>query len=246
MKKHKKSGELIAFLPCRSGSQRVPFKNTRQFDNNGRSLFDIKISQLISCQYIDRIVVSTNDEMIINAVESVCKWNGERIVLDRRPDHLCSSATLTDELIRYVPTIIPSGHILWTHVTSPFVEPSDYSDIINRYFENLSSGEFTSLMTVTRLQGFMWNEAGPINYDRTKEKWPRTQMLDIVYEVNSAAFLISAALMAQTGDRISDRVLMYELSKSKSVDIDHIDEFNLASDMYSRHKARVAGSESEF
>jgi len=238
MSKFNNSDEVVAFLPCRAGSERVPFKNTRQFDSHGQSLFDIKIAQLIACENIDRIVVSTNDEKIVDATASVCRQHGERILLDRRPDHLCSSATLTDDLIRYVPTIIPSGHILWTHVTSPFVESADYSNVIYRYFEALSSGEHTSLMTVTRLQGFMWNTEGPINYDRTKEKWPRTQMLDVIYEVNSAAFLVSADLMATTGDRISDKVLMYEISKSKSVDIDHIDEFNLAANLYSRHKNR--------
>lgn len=228
------AGELVAFLPCRAGSQRVPFKNTRQFDSDGRSLFDIKIQQLVACAQIDRIVVSTNDEAIKNAARSVIETHGARITLDHRPDELCSSATLTDTLIRYVPTIIPAGHILWTHVTSPFVDAADYGDIVRSYFAGMKTGKHDSLMTVTRLQGFMWNDKGPVNYDRAKEKWPRTQTLDVLYEINSAAFVIPAEKMAKTGDRITDNVCMYELSKAKSVDIDHIDEFNLAADLYAR------------
>ncbi len=231
---HQDTGELIAFLPCRAGSQRVPFKNTRQFDSEGRSLFDIKMQQLIACPHIDRIVVSTNDNAIKDAARSAIEAHGARITLDHRPDALCSSSTLTDDLIRYVPTIIPSGHILWTHVTSPFVDASDYSNIIHAYFDGLATRKHGSLMTVTRLQGFMWDENGPVNYDRTKEKWPRTQTLDVLYEVNSAAFVIPADVMARTADRITDDVRRYELSKSKSVDIDHIDEFDLAAALYAR------------
>lgn len=67
---HQHTDELIAFLPCRAGSQRVPFKNTRQFDGDGRSLFDIKMQQLIACPHIDRIVVSTTDDAIKNAGRS--------------------------------------------------------------------------------------------------------------------------------------------------------------------------------
>ncbi len=233
--------ELVAFLPCRAGSQRVPLKNTRQFDPDGRSLFDIKLAQLINCPDIDRIVVSTNDEAIKSATRAAISGSERRIQLDHRPDTLCSSSTSTDEVVRYAATIIRKGHILWTHVTSPFVDTDDYSDIIQRYFAARAAGKHRSLMTVTKLQGFIWNDTGPINYDRAIEKWPRTQTLAPLYEVNSAAFITEAAAMARIGDRITDDVLMYPLSKSKAVDIDDMDEFHLAMALFAR-QAPLRGS----
>ena len=51
---------------------------------------------------------------------------------------------------------MPEGHILWTHVTSPFIGPDVYDRIIETYFENIDHND--SLMTVTKLQKFIWND----------------------------------------------------------------------------------------
>ncbi|KAF0227752.1 MAG: CMP-N-acetylneuraminic acid [Beijerinckiaceae bacterium] len=224
--------EVIAFLPCRTGSQRVPKKNTRPFSKAGKSLFDIKIAQLVACPRINQIVVSTNDPNIKSKVMALQPhWKG-RIILDHRPDHLCLASTSTDALIGYLPTIIQNGHVLWTHVTSPFVNADDYSTIIDAYFTGIASGEYTSLMSVTKLQTFLWGKTGPINYDRKQEKWPRTQTLTPVFEVNSAAFMASARDIKNTNDRITDRVQLFEIEKAKCIDIDHMDEFILAAKIY--------------
>ena len=45
------------------------------------------------------------------------KFNSKKIRVLIRPDELASSALLLD-LIKYVPEVMPDGHILWTHVTS--------------------------------------------------------------------------------------------------------------------------------
>jgi CMP-N-acetylneuraminic acid synthetase len=224
--------EVVAFLPCRAGSQRVPEKNTREFGKTGKSLFQIKIDQLIECPEIDRIVVSTNDPIIMDWTLRAKARSGGRVELDVRPDHLCSSQTSTDELIAYIPEIISSGHVLWTHVTSPLVHAGEYGKIITTYFDKLRNGGFHSLMTVTKIQSFIWGKSGPINYDRKVEKWPRTQTLEPVYEVNSAVFMVGAKAIADGRDRITDDVYLYELNKLMCVDVDHMEEFHLAARMY--------------
>ena len=57
---------ITVFLPCRKGSERVKNKNHRKFClNTDKSLFDIKIEQLLSVTLFDKIIVSTNDPIII-------------------------------------------------------------------------------------------------------------------------------------------------------------------------------------
>ena len=34
---------------------------------------------------------------------------------------------------------MPDGHILWTHVTSPFISSDIYSQVIEKYLENLDN-----------------------------------------------------------------------------------------------------------
>ncbi len=110
--------KISVFLPCRAGSERVPKKNTRTFAGIEGGLLKIKLTQLISCRSIDSIVLSTNDEEVICIAESM---RNSKISIDRRPEYLATSSTSTDDLVKYVPSVISDGAVLWTHVTSPFV-----------------------------------------------------------------------------------------------------------------------------
>jgi CMP-N-acetylneuraminic acid synthetase len=222
---------VTAFVPCRAGSERVKSKNTRPFAGRLGGILEIKIDQLLSCIDINDIIVSTNDTQVVSIVEE--KFHREsRVRILPRPDYLCSSSTSTDDLISYVPTIISEGPILWTHVTSPFVAGHHYKNFIDQYLSDIESGEFDSLMSVTEIRTFVWNEQRPINYERSVEKWPRTQTIKPIYEVNSAAFLIDANLMARVGDRIGRRPRLFSLDKKVSFDIDWPDDFELAEMMW--------------
>jgi len=57
---------IKAFLPCRSGSQRVKNKNIRKFYNYKFGLFQLKIEQLTKINQLNEIIVSTDDFKIIN------------------------------------------------------------------------------------------------------------------------------------------------------------------------------------
>lgn len=216
------------FLPMRAGSERVLKKNTRTFAGVQGGLCKIKLGQLLSCSLINRIVVSTDDQEVVDIASG---FNSEKITIVKRPVNLASSETSTDSLIKYVPKIMPDAHILWTHVTSPFIDRDIYDALIKQYLSNLC--EFDSLMTVTKFQKFIWNNDHPINYDRKREKWPRTQTLQTLWEVNSGAFLASAAIYKKHADRIGKQPYLYELREENSFDVDWPADFQMAEVMYS-------------
>lgn len=218
---------VVAFLPCRSGSQRVPQKNTRNFAGVDGGLTKIKLNQLLECSEIDRIVVSTDDEKVADIANKIAQERGREIEVIERPAHLATSETSTDTLIKYVPTIINSGIVLWAHVTSPFVTAEIYKNAVQKYHEVVNDKEHDSLMSVTKIQTFLWDENGPVNYDRNKEKWPRTQTLPEWYEVNSAFFISNIGTYIEMGDRIGRHPYLYELEGVESVDIDWQKDFIL-------------------
>ncbi len=215
---------INVFLPCRKGSQRVPKKNIKEFAGFKNGLIEIKLKQLLECKKIDTIYLSTNDEEILAYAESL---NQNRIVLHKRAEYLSSSETSTDNLVSHVLKLIPEGDILWTHVTSPFLNANAYDDIIKKYQEVKQQG-FDSLMTTNLIHGFLWNKEGPINYDRTKEKWPRTQTIEPLHEINSAVFLADTEIYRNLKDRIGNNPFLYELDKIKGFDIDWEDDFKIA------------------
>ena len=63
--------------------------------------------------------------------------------------------------------IIPDGHILWTHVTSPFIDEKIYDSAIKKY-KNIIRSKYDSMMTVTKIKGFVWDDKKSINYNYKK------------------------------------------------------------------------------
>lgn len=225
--------KITAFLPCRAGSERVPHKNTRTFAGIEGGLVRLKLQQLIDSPSINSIVLSTNDSEIFKIAES---FNSQKIVLDKRPEHLATSSTSTDDLVKYVPTIIKEGHVLWTHVTSPFLTEETYEIAISKYKEELEAGSYDSLMSVSPLKTFIWNKQGAVNYDRQKEKWPRTQTIEPLYEINSGIFINSVKLYNQLNDRIGNKPYLFENDGISSFDIDWEDDFFIAEAIFSKLK----------
>lgn len=219
---------ITAFLPCRLGSQRVPNKNIKDFSGVKGGLLKIKLDQLCKTRDIDSIVVSSNDPRIL---EFSAKYSDRRLIIDERPDELGSNTTTTDELIQYVPSVISEGHVLWTHVTSPFLNENDYKKIIECYFDALNNG-YDSLMTVLKLQGFIWDKQEPVSYDRNGLKWPMTQNINPLFEVDSGAFLSTIDNYKKFRDRIGQKPYLLEQQKSKSIDIDWPEDFDLAEKLF--------------
>jgi CMP-N-acetylneuraminic acid synthetase len=219
--------KITAFLPCRKGSERVPNKNTRPFSGRAHGLLEIKLAQLLAVEGLDEIVVSSNDLAVLEYAEEL---RTQRIRTHRRADSLGSSTTSTDALVGHALDLIADGHILWTHVTSPFFGSRHYEDCLRSYRNGLEAG-FDSLMTVTELHSFLWDQSGPVNYDRSTEKWPRTQTLAPTFEVNSAVFLHSAMGYRQVNDRIGHRPILHPSSKIAGFDIDWPEDFELAQAM---------------
>lgn len=219
---------MTIFLPCRSGSQRIPKKNTRDFASVKGGLLAVKLSTLLKVSGVDVILVSTNDPEVITVAKS---FKNDKIKIDIRPEHLATSETSTDDLVNYVPTIIKDEHILWTHVTSPFISVSTFETAIKHYYDE---AEFDSLMTVNKIQTFLWDKEKPINYDRNKEKWPRTQTLPELFEVNSGFFINSRNNYLNFKDRIGSKPFLYVVNGYESIDIDWPDDFELAEMIYKK------------
>ncbi|MRU15678.1 acylneuraminate cytidylyltransferase family protein [Roseovarius sp. A21] len=222
---------VTAFLPCRKGSERVPRKNIRPFGSVRHGLIEIKLRQLQECAAIDHVVLSTNDDEIIEYAQSV---DGPGLTIHRRAEHLSSSATSTDDLVGHARELVGSGHILWTHVTSPFLTADRYDEIIASYRNALTEG-YDSLMTTTLLRAFLWTEDGPLTYDRSVEKWPRTQTITPVHEVNSGVFLAPVEVYSRHQDRIGETPRLYPLDRLTAFDIDWEEDFVIAEQLMLKH-----------
>ena len=216
------------FLPTRQGSLRVKNKNTRPFSNFQGGLLELKLKQLMACHTLARIVLSTNDDRS-KEVAKLADPSGERIHVVARPEHLCLDTTPLVELIKYVPTILSTEHIMWGHATTPFTGAADYDQAVNLYFEQLSKGK-DSLISVMPLRNFLLRPADAklVNVDQQQGKWPRTQDLPLLYEVNHAMFVTSRQNYLKLEDRIGSAPYLHEQDRIRSFDIDWEEDFQIA------------------
>tara|TARA_R100000935_G_C2792642_1_gene146684 strand:+ start:334 stop:1020 length:687 start_codon:yes stop_codon:yes gene_type:complete len=223
---------IAIFLPTRKGSQRLPNKNTRSFAGFRDGLLELKLKQLGKLK-VDEIIVSTNDKVAIEIAKKIISADSN-LKLDIRPDYLASATTNLTDLIKYVPTLTNCEHILWTHVTSPFVDADLYNLSIDKYLNSLDQG-FDSLISVTPFQNFLWSREENDIINRLGEKrWPQTQDLKKLYEINSAIFLSHRTVYERYSDRVGKRPFLFEMNKIQSLDIDWDEDFKIAEAVYEK------------
>jgi CMP-N-acetylneuraminic acid synthetase len=216
--------ELIGFVPCRAGSERVKNKNTRPFAGFQGGLLELKLRQLAQVESFSEILVSSNDEVVLEFTRAFAREVDERFVPLERPDHLGRGSTSMTEFIHYIARLREAGVVFWTHVTSPLLTASHYDEGVKSYGQAIDQG-CDSLVSVTLLHKFLWNAQGPLNYDNTVEKWPRSQDLDPVFEINHGIYMLPFSLMREVDDRIGRKPFFYATDEEASLDIDREDQF---------------------
>jgi CMP-N-acetylneuraminic acid synthetase len=225
--------DICFFLPTRKGSQRVKSKNTRPFAGIPGGILELKLRQLLESKTLSNIILSTNDELCMEIAERIDPEQS-KIKIIVRPNELCLDSTLLTDLISYVPEIVKESHIIWGHTTTPFVTGADYDAGIEAYFQKIEGG-FDSLISVTPLQNFLLDKNAEVyNYDAGANRWPRTQDLAVLYEVNHAMFITSRETYKHEKNRVGGKPFMYEQDKIKSFDIDWQDDFLIAEAIYDK------------
>jgi CMP-N-acetylneuraminic acid synthetase len=216
----------IAFIPCRADSERVINKNTRPFAGFDSGLLELKLRQMMQVSRLDRIIVSSNDPLVLEVTAQFATLD-PRIEPLPRPDVYGSSATSMGAFIReYIAHLYQDGLLFWSHVTHPFATAAVYNRALDAYAQATAQGH-DCLVSATRLQRFLWRDGKPFNYDNSVERWPRSQDIAPVFEINHAIYAIPFSVMRATGDRVGNSPYFFEMPESEAMDIDWEDQFLL-------------------
>lgn len=222
---------LIGFIPCRAGSERVKNKNTRPFGGLQNGLLELKLRQFQRVKALDKIIISSNDPIVLDYAEKFSVQEDPRIIPLPRPDVYGSSSTSMGAFIKdYISHLSEDGHLFWTHVTHPFVTASVYEKAIEKYSTKLDEG-YDCLVSATKIQKFLWRGGQPFNYDNSIERWPRSQDLEPVFEINHAIYAIPFQVMREVGDRVGNKPYFFEMAESDAMDIDWEDQFQLLNEI---------------
>ena len=210
--------KVVAFVPMRHHSERVPGKNYRLLD--GCPLFHHVVSTLVACPEVEELVVDTDSPIVAEQ----CAEHFPSVRVLERPDHLLGGDVPMTEILRHDATVVAADWYLQAHSTSPLLRSSTVRAALAELEARLD--EFDSLFTVTRLQTRLYDGDGrPVNHDPSVLL--RTQDLPPVYEENSGLYVFTRAQIAE-GRRFGDRPMLFEIDPLEAVDIDDEPDFVLA------------------
>lgn len=211
---------LVALMPMRHSSERVPGKNYRPF-GDGRPLFHHMVDVMLSCPQIDKIVIDTDSELI---KEQCTEQFPDVVVLDR-PQHLLGGMTPMNDVLLHDISEVPSEFYLQTHSTNPLLTKETMQKAVDAFFDNYPI--YDSLFSVTRLQTRLWDSlARAVNHN--PNILLRTQDLPPIYEENSCIFIFPGDLMKERHSRIGNRPFMFEMDRLEAQDIDEEIDFRVA------------------
>ena len=211
--------KIIALVPMRHHSQRVPGKNYRNLA--GKPLFHHIIETLNQVPLISGIVVDTDSPVIIDQLEKTFP----KVQVINRPQKLRADTIPMNEILMYDTSQVPADLYLQTHSTNPLITAESINNALKLMIAKYPA--YDSLFSVTRIQARLWDSLSrPINHNPSILL--QTQNLPPVYEENSCFYLFTRQTLEIRRTRIGERPYLFEISKSESWDIDEEEDFAIA------------------
>ena len=217
--------KVLAIIPARKGSKRLPGKNHKKF--NGKSLIKWTIESAINSQYISHIVLSSNDEVVLQIGSSYEEISCLNRSNELSGDHISSAAVVLDVLESYE----GFDYFILLQPTSPLRNHHHIDEALITTFEK-NAKSCVSLCKSKESPYLMYkissaNNVRPILQNK-KIRNMKAQDMPITYILNGAIYINEITCFLQKKEFINRDSIGFIMDSNSSVDIDTIEDFNLA------------------
>jgi CMP-N-acetylneuraminic acid synthetase/quercetin dioxygenase-like cupin family protein len=216
--------KIIAMIPARAGSKRVPKKNIRLI--NGKPLIQYIIEATLNSRVFSEVYVNTDDDIIKQFVKN----NFPSVKIYERPKELASDSATNDDFAFDFLSNIECDSLVQLLATSPFVTPGQILNFVN-FFENKKCD---TLISVKRNQIESVYEGKAINFNANLHTLPSQRLTPV--------FTYACSLMQWDSKVFKSNYLkdlgayhggigvtnFYEMDGYSTIDIDNEDDFLLA------------------
>lgn len=215
--------KILAIIPARGGSKRLPRKNIISLE--GKPLIAWTIEETKKSKYITDIIVSTDDEEI---AEISKKYNIPVPFI--RPDYLSNDkATSYDVVVHAIDFLRLHKNKLYDYIillqpTSPLRTVEDIDGAI----EMLISRRADSIISMCECEhppiwsNTLPNDLSIVNFDKKEYKNLRSQDIPQYYRYNGAIYLTKITKLIEEKDFIFDsNSYAYIMPQNRSIDIDN-------------------------
>lgn len=212
--------KVVALIPARGGSKRLPNKNL--LDLHGHPLIAWTINQAIRNRQIVNTVISSDSDEII----STAKVYGASTPF-KRPPSLATDDASTDSVILHAIEELEledKDVIVLLQPTSPLRHCNDIQNAIELFFEKNADGvvsvcecEHSPLWT-----GRLPKDRCLAKFFHNKKQTKRSQDLPTFFRLNGSIFVFNVgSLRSEKGIHYGKKVFGYEMPIARSMDIDN-------------------------
>lgn len=228
----KRKKNIVAIIPARGGSKRIPNKNIKLFC--GKPLISYPISMLKSCDLISKVLVSTDSEQIKR--ESL--FYGA-IVPFMRPKKLSDDyATTSDAILHALDWLIENEttHVDYVLTMYPAATSITEEEIEKAIFM-IEDGDVDSVFTALEFphpiqRAYVQDKKGYVKMIAKNERNKRTQDLENTFHDAGQFYLTKAQKLLEEKEIICKKSKQIVLDKKKFIDVDSIEDFTHAENLY--------------
>lgn len=221
--------KIVALVPMRHDSKRVPGKNYRLF--SGRPLYHHIVNSLLACPLISKVVIDTDSPIIMKDA----KEHFQDVHILERPEHIRSDLIPMNEVLLYDVSQIKADFYIQTHSTNPLLRTETITKAIEEFLGKYP--EYDSLFSVTRLHSRLWDQlTRPVNHNQAILL--RTQDLPPIFEENSNIYLFSRNILETRRNRLGERPFMFEIDALEATDIDEELDFRIAEILFTESRRK--------
>lgn len=221
------ASNVIALIPARGGSKRLPKKNVKPL--NGKPLISWSIEQALNCELINQVIVSSDCLEILALAETY-----PAVVTSRREDTLASDTATTNSVILSIIEkfkLKESDILVLLQPTSPLRGTDNITNCISKLLNLKCSG----VVSVTACEHSpLWANILPNNMNmatfiKDEFKHLRSQDLPQYYRLNGSIYAYKVSdLLLNNGITYHENVYAYFMENIHSIDIDTPLDFKIA------------------
>lgn len=217
--------KVLAIIPARGGSKRLPRKNVMQL--NGKALISWTIEAARGCPLIDAIVVSSDDPEVLE----IASQSGVKGL--QRPEQISGDSASTFAAISHALVSLPEHYdvVILLQPTSPLRKSFHITGALSMF----SSRSASAVISVTKCEHSpLWANTLPPdgsmdNFVREEVKGLRSQDLPDYYRLNGAIYIAETKkLIEEETFFLRESTFAYVMDKEFSVDIDEKMDFAFA------------------
>lgn len=211
----------LCIIPARAGSKRIANKNIKPLA--GVPLISWTIRAALNSKVFDKIIISTDSSEIANIAEREGVPVGSL-----RPANLATDQSTASEVIAYHLRDIRVENICYLQPTSPL---RSEVDVVESYIKLTNSGADSVISVTDTGTPYSWLYEQDSSFEEfmVNVSTKRSQDLKPALSLNGAIYWFKFEAFKKNGTHLlTKNTLPYVMPKGRSVDIDELEDFQLA------------------